>query len=137
MPMKIRTLDHVSLLVRDAERSRQFYSQILGMEEIPRPASFNFPGAWLRQGSALIHLIEEDEAGRVDQLYPGTYNQEELLRGHANHTAFEVDDLDEVQRHFASHHIEIVGGPKPRGDGVAQLYIRDPDGHLLEFFAWQ
>ena len=27
--------------------------------------------------------------------------------------------------------------PRPRGDGVMQLYIRDPDGYVIEFFAWQ
>jgi hypothetical protein len=30
---------------------------VLGMEEIPRPSNFDFPGAWLHKGGALIHLL--------------------------------------------------------------------------------
>ena len=26
----------------------------------------------------------------------------------------------------------IVGGPRPRGDGVLQAYVVDPDGNLIE-----
>lgn len=41
--MKIEAIHHVSLGVTDLERSRQFYREILGLEEIARPP-FNFPG---------------------------------------------------------------------------------------------
>jgi catechol 2,3-dioxygenase-like lactoylglutathione lyase family enzyme len=27
---------------------------------------------------------------------------------------------------------ELVGGPRPRGDGVTQVYLADPDGHVVE-----
>jgi catechol 2,3-dioxygenase-like lactoylglutathione lyase family enzyme len=32
--------------------------------------------------------------------------------------------------------VEIVGGPRPRGDGVQQIFIYDPDGYMIELFAW-
>ncbi len=71
--MEILRLDHAALLVKDVERSRRFYSQVLGMEEVPRPHSFTFPGAWLRKGGAEIHLIGEAEPGRAAQVQPGGY----------------------------------------------------------------
>ncbi len=37
--MEIRRLDHAALLVKDVERSRRFYGQVLGMEEVPRPSN--------------------------------------------------------------------------------------------------
>ncbi len=135
--LEIQRLDHVALLVKDVERSKRFYAQLLGMEEHPRPSNFNFPGAWLRKGSAEIHLILEDEPGRVEQVYPGRYNPDELSIGHATHFAFEVADLEETRQYFQSRGIPIVGGPRPRGDGVMQLYIRDPDSYIIEFFVWQ
>ena len=46
--MEIRRLDHAALLVKDVERSRRFYGQVPGMEEVPRPGNFPFPGAWFR-----------------------------------------------------------------------------------------
>jgi catechol 2,3-dioxygenase-like lactoylglutathione lyase family enzyme len=135
--MEIRRLDHVALLVNDVERSRRFYIQILGMEEVPRPSSFNFPGAWLRKGTAEIHLIGEDEPGRTAQLQPGGYHPDELSIGHVTHFAFEVADLEEARKHLQAHDTMLVGGPRPRGDGVMQMYVRDPDGYIVELYVWQ
>jgi catechol 2,3-dioxygenase-like lactoylglutathione lyase family enzyme len=135
--LEIRRLDHVSLLVKDVEQSKRFYTQLLGMEEHPRPGNFNFPGAWLRKGSAEIHLIGEDEPGRVDMVQSVEYSPAELSTGHVTHFAFEVKDLEETHRYLQARGIPLVGGPRPRGDGVMQMYIRDPDGYIIEFFVWQ
>ena len=35
---------------------------------------------------------------------------------------------------LADHGVELAGGPMPRGDGYVQVFFRDPDGHVLEFF---
>jgi catechol 2,3-dioxygenase-like lactoylglutathione lyase family enzyme len=133
--MEIRKLDHAAMLVKDVERSSRFYGQVLGMEQIPRPSTFNFPGAWFSKGSFQIHLIGEDEAGRVAQVNPG-YRRDEMARGHGAHVAFEVDNLEEAIRHLHAHDVEIVGGPRPRGDGVQQMYVCDPDGYIIELFVW-
>src|SRR5256712_12670390 len=126
--MEIRKLDHASLLVKDVERSRRFYSQVLGMEEVPRPHNFDFPGAWFRKGRAEVHLIGEAEPGRAAQVHPGNYRPDELAVGYGAHIAFEVADLEEARRHLQAHNVAIVGGPRPRGDGVMQMYVLDPDG---------
>jgi catechol 2,3-dioxygenase-like lactoylglutathione lyase family enzyme len=135
--MEIRKLDHAALLVKDVERSRRFYGLVLGMLEVPRPSNFNFPGAWFRRGSAEIHLIGEDEPGRAAQVQPGKYHPAELSVGHVAHFAFEVTDLEQARQHLQAHDIAIVGGPRPRGDGVMQMYVRDPDGYIVELFVWQ
>ncbi|HEX9135124.1 MAG TPA: VOC family protein [Ktedonobacteraceae bacterium] len=135
--MEIRKLDHAALLVKDVERSRRFYGRALGMEEVPRPSNFNFPGAWFRKGSAEIHLIGEAEPGRAAQVQPGGYHPDELSVGHVAHFAFEVTDLEQARQHLQAHDIAIVGGPRPRGDGVMQMYVRDPDGYIVELFVWQ
>ena len=133
--MEIRKLDHAAMLVKDVERSCRFYGQVLGMEQIPRPSTFNFPGAWFSKGSFQIHLIGEAEAGRAAQVNPG-YRRDEMARGYGAHVAFEVDDLEAAMQHLRAHDVEIVGGPRPRGDGVQQLYICDPDGYIIELFVW-
>ncbi len=135
--MEIRKLDHAALLVKDVERSRRFYGQVLGMQEVPRPSNFNFPGAWFRKGSAEIHLIGEAEPGRVAQVQPGGYRPEELSIGYVSHMAFEVADLEEARQHLQAHDVAIVGGPRPRGGGVMQMYVRDPDGYVVELFVWE
>jgi catechol 2,3-dioxygenase-like lactoylglutathione lyase family enzyme len=132
--VQIQRLDHVALVVQDVERSRRFYTAVLGMDEVPRPESFSFPGAWFRSGSAELHLIGEAEEGRAATIQP-TYFERELRRGYVPHVAFELPDLAAAQRHLAALDIPLVGGPQQRGDGVTQLYIRDPDGYVIELFA--
>ena len=134
--MNIRKADHVALVVADVERSRQFYTRILGMQEVPRPESFDFAGAWLQINHFQVHLIGKDTEGRTKEVNPG-YAAGELAIGHATHVAFEVDDLEEAMRHLHAQGVEIVGGPRPRGDGVQQLYVCDPDGYVVELFVWE
>jgi len=134
--MNIRKADHVSLLVADVERSRQFYTQVLGMKESPRPETFDFSGAWLNTSSFQIHLIGESVKGRTKQVNPG-YSADEMALGRGTHIAFEVDDLDATLQQLHTQGIKIVGGPRPRGDGVQQMYICDPDGYVIELFVWQ
>lgn len=130
-------MDHAAMLVKDVERSRHFYGQVLGMEEVPRPSNFDFPGAWFRKGSAELHLIGEAEPGRAAQVQPGGYRSDELARGYGAHIAFEVDDLEDAVKHLHAQNVEIAGGPRPRGDGVMQLYVCDPDNYVIELYAWQ
>jgi catechol 2,3-dioxygenase-like lactoylglutathione lyase family enzyme len=49
MKLTIKALNHVAIYVADVEKSIQFYQNILGLEELARPA-FDFPGAWFRLG---------------------------------------------------------------------------------------
>lgn len=129
--MKIQGISHAALLVSDVEKSRRFYSGVLGMEEMLRPSNFRFPGAWFRYGTAELHLIGEAEPGRVRQVNPG-YRPEELAEGYGAHIAFEVDDMDEAQRLVRERGVEVVGEPRPRGDGTTQMYLIDPDGYMVE-----
>ena len=55
--LEFETLHHVAVSVSDLARARQFYSGVLGLEEIARPA-FPFDGAWYRVGTGHeLHLI--------------------------------------------------------------------------------
>jgi catechol 2,3-dioxygenase-like lactoylglutathione lyase family enzyme len=79
-------------------------------------------------------LLGESELGRAAQA-SGTYYEDDLADGHTTHIAFEVEDLEEAQRHLKEHGVAIVCGPRPRGNDGEQLYIRDPDGYVIELFA--
>ena len=45
----VESIHHVGIAVADLIRSRQFYTTVLCLEEIPRP-DFDFDGAWFRVG---------------------------------------------------------------------------------------
>ncbi len=61
--IQVQGLHHVSLVVTDLAQARQFYSKVLGLIEIERPA-FDFPGAWLAVGEGQLHLIVHPRAQR-------------------------------------------------------------------------
>ena len=122
----VRTIDHVTLVVRDLEASRAFYAGLLGMEEKPRP-DFGFPGAWFQAGATQIHLNEQsDEAGTAGL----TYDAQKITR--ALHIAFLVEDATASAEILRDRGVEIIAGPRKRPDGAVQLYILDPDGHQIE-----
>ncbi len=132
--MKLLTLDHSTLIVRNLERSRRFYDEVLGLKEVPRPSTFTFGGSWLQGAGFQIHLIDAQDTSA-----PSGFGvpREAARTGRGHHLAFEVADLEECLAHLAAHGVEVIGGPLPRGDGVMQAFVEDPDGHLLEFFAWE
>jgi catechol 2,3-dioxygenase-like lactoylglutathione lyase family enzyme len=126
-------IQHVGLVVLDVERSRQFYADALGLEEVPRPSNFAFDGAWFRFGGTEIHLLSDAHAtGGAGQPDPGAG----ATRGMTHHLAFEVDDVSAACERLADNGVPLEGGPMPRGDGYVQVFFRDPDGYVLEFFQW-
>ena len=54
--------------------------------------------------------------------------------GLANHIAVEIDDLSAARARLDEHGVALIGGPMPRGDGYDQIFLRDPDGHVIELF---
>lgn len=124
-------LQHCGLVVRDLDRSRRFYGVALGLEEVPRPSNFTFAGAWFRLGDTELHLLaESDTTGTAGQAPPGG----SIAGGLATHIALEVDDLGAWLERLRANEVAIASGPMPRGDGVNQLFVLDPDGFVLELF---
>lgn len=126
-PVQVRHIDHVTLVVRNVEASRRFYIGLLGMREVPRPA-FSFGGAWFQAGATLIHLIEEH-----DRSGPAGYPVEVLVRSSRNHHfAFEVDDARAAAEKLKSMGIALLDDAKLRPDGAIQVFLTDPDNHVVE-----
>ena len=129
-PVGVKAIDHITIVVKELETSRKFYTEVLGMRQVDRPA-FGFPGAWFQAGATQIHMnIESDEAGQAGiRLHGGT----RMSRGF--HYAFEVESCDAAAERLKQLGVEVLEGPRARPDGARQLYIRDPDGHLVELFS--
>ena len=114
--IKVKDYHHVAIVVRDLEKSIQFYGEVLGLETIERPA-FNFPGHWYLVGQTRqLHLMVYDEEIPVTM----------------RHFAIEVEDFEETQNHLERNGVKIVEGPGKRVDGSDFMFCRDPDGNLIE-----
>jgi catechol 2,3-dioxygenase-like lactoylglutathione lyase family enzyme/uncharacterized protein YunC (DUF1805 family) len=125
--IQVKSIDHATLVVKDLERSRAFYVGVLGMRKVPRPA-FSFAGLWFQAGATQIHLILEFAgSGPAGNLLPAA---QRTSRTH--HLAFLVEDAAAAVEHLRGHGVTIVGGPHPRPDGYTQVFVTDPDGHVIE-----
>ncbi|HXG09839.1 MAG TPA: DUF1805 domain-containing protein [Gemmataceae bacterium] len=125
--IRVKCIDHVTLVVKDLERSRRFYVDVLGMREIHRPA-FSFAGLWFQAGKTQIHLIQEYAgSGPAGNLLP-----EHLRSARTQHVAFEVEDAAATVPRLKELQVPILSGPRPRPDGYIQVFVTDPDGHVIE-----
>lgn len=129
-PVVVKTIDHVTIVVSNLERSREFYVDKLGMQEVERP-SFGFPGLWFQAGSTQIHLILEDEKSGP----AGFVSPKNSLTTRNHHFAFEVDDCQAATEALKQVGLTAAAGPKLRPDGPTQVYFFDPDGHVVELFS--
>jgi lactoylglutathione lyase len=117
--MIILELNHVALFVADVERSARFYRESLGLPVLPRPA-FDFPGAWFRLGAQQeLHLIGGRLKGPVDDHSRG------------GHFALQVADVAATAAELKAKGL-VFRGPGWRPDGALQIFLEDPDGHLVE-----
>jgi catechol 2,3-dioxygenase-like lactoylglutathione lyase family enzyme len=117
-PVRLTQFNHVALHVSDVKASVRFYRRVLGLRTLPRP-DFPFAGAWLRltHGNEL-HLV----CARPTDLPQAAVT---------GHFALAVEDLEAAAAHLRSLEVEF-DGPAPRPDGVPQLFLLDPDGHIVE-----
>ena len=91
--MKTLELNHVAIHVEDVERTCEFYSNVMQLQALPRPA-FDFPGAWYLLGEVQeLHIIG---------------NRDEQVNGHprGNHFALMVDDIDAWETHLDALGVE-------------------------------
>ncbi len=117
--MALRSLDHVTVLCADLERTRDFYVDALGMTAGWRP-NFGVPGAWLYVGERpVVHLV----GGRDGDGPEPT--------GSFDHFALEAEDYDAMAARLENLGLDFERADVP-GAPVRQLFVRDPDGVKVE-----
>lgn len=126
---EIGKLHHCTIVVANLEATHHFYVNVLGMEQVDRPKTFDFPGQWFRKNGYDIHTLHTSCTEQVagDPPIPAGH-----LIPRTRHFCFSVNDMDATIAGLADLNVPIAAGPQPRGDGATQLYIYDPDGHLVE-----
>ncbi|UWQ90701.1 VOC family protein [Aliisedimentitalea scapharcae] len=127
MTLSLTSLDHLVLTVKDIDRTIAFYTETLGMTaEIFHPLDGTTRHA-LRFGSQKINLHphRHEFSPKAATPCPGT----------ADLCFLSTAPLQDWLDHLAKLDISIIEGPVPRtgaAGGLQSIYIRDPDGNLLE-----
>ncbi len=127
--MKILELGHIVLYVENLERSRHFYGEVLGWDEIPGNAPLGVPAAGFTSGRTHHELL-------LIEVGPAAAAIPKGRRLGLYHFGLKVgdsdDELREVIAHLASHGIPIAGASDHTV--THSLYITDPDGNEIELY---
>jgi catechol 2,3-dioxygenase-like lactoylglutathione lyase family enzyme len=123
MPHQLK-LDHVSLLVRSLAASEKFYTEVLGFEPIyngTHQPNIRWYGIG---GLDALHITEGD--------FGKTHLEKQT------HFAINVEDFDGFVASLREKGVTFYDWPgnensdTGRPDGFRQVYVRDPDGYLVE-----
>jgi catechol-2,3-dioxygenase len=126
--IKLQRLGHVLFSVRDLERSKDFYTRILGFKVLEQDPEHG--GVFLSIGG-LGNTLDLFQSANPDAVTPS----EQQLG--VRHTAFAVETEHDLEE--AYHALKAAGVVILRAlDHVSQksIYFNDPDGNLLEI-VWE
>ena len=121
--MGLNALNHFTIRTADLERTKSFYTEILGLPVGYRPP-LGFPGYWLYCGDVpTVHLIGPRESDPGPRASGPT--------GLFDHIAFSCTGLAGMRESLARHGIAYETRIIPR-DRQTQLFLHDPDGIAVE-----
>jgi len=116
-------LNHIAVYVEDLEESRNFYSDIIGLEQIEEPFKDGLH-VWYKIGESQLHLIE------------GEWEEPTINKN--NHLCFSTADIEKIIKKLREQNISFENWPgeknkvTTRVDGVKQIYFQDPNGYWVE-----
>lgn len=121
--MKIDSLDHLVLTVKDVEASCAFYARVLGMAVV----TFGEGRKALAFGAQKINLHPHGREfePKAQQPTPGS----------ADLCFLTAIPLEDVMRHLQSCGVTLLDGPVRRTGAqgaILSVYFRDPDFNLIE-----
>jgi len=131
--IEITDLHHVSLPVTDLERSRAFYRDVVGLEEIERPA-FAFAGAWFGVGDRQLHLIVHHDKPTLRTRGIDSHDVHFALRVKNYRATLAFLESKGYSSHQADETKRLRENPVGKA-GFPQAFILDPDRHVIELNA--
>jgi catechol 2,3-dioxygenase-like lactoylglutathione lyase family enzyme len=121
--MKIDSLDHLVLTVKNVDNSVFFYTKVLGMEAV----TFGNDRKALSFGHQKINLHQQGK-----ELEPKAQSP---IPGSADLCFLTSIPLQDVLIHLNACGVEIIDGPAQRTGAtgpIISVYFRDPDLNLIE-----
>lgn len=116
MKVRIKRLDHVQICIPTGaeQQAREFYSQVIGLEEIEKPDALKPNGGlWFQIADIQLHIGVEDIQGKSKR-----------------HPAFEVEDLEGIKEHLIDNRVRVKDEtPVP---GIKRLSFFDPFDNRIE-----
>ena len=121
--MRINNIDHIVFTVNDIDAACRFYSRVLGMRII----EFGEGRKALSFGEMKINLHEKGK-----ELEPKALNP---VPGSIDICFITDIPMKDMLAHIDSCGIKVIEGPVKRSGSlgpIESIYLRDPDGNLIE-----
>ncbi|MEW5856961.1 MAG: VOC family protein [Cyanobacteriota bacterium] len=121
--MKVNKIDHLVLTVHSIEASCEFYSRVLGMEVV----TFGEDRKALQFGEQKINLHQLGKEFEPKALNP--------TPGAADICFITSIPIEEVKDCICADGIDVLEGPIVKTGAIGaikSIYLRDPDGNLIE-----
>ena len=126
--LKPRKLGHLGIFVRDIERSKKFYTEVLGLEL----SDVN------EQGIVFLRCGADHHDTVLVPLSPDQAEEARQGRREIQQISYEARDVEEIYRAFRflrEKGVTIVSGPRRRGPGHdITLDFLDPDGNVVQLY---
>ena len=129
MAIKLERIGHCALRVRDVERSKKFYTEVLGLQLMEQDPEHGGVFMSLPHDG---HTIDVSPVDHPETALPGAASRE---RTGLVHIAFKVRSYGELKEAYETLKSQGVDVPR-MVDHVSQrsIYFNDPDGHGLEIY---
>ena len=121
MKINFKRLDHIQLCIPIGmeKEARNFYTNVLRLTEIPKPAQLKPNGGlWFQIANIQLHLGTEDITIRSK-----------------SHPAFEIEDLLSVRSYLEENNIPTQN--EIQVNGQIRFSFRDPFGNRIEFLEYE
>ena len=121
--IRVTSLDHLVLTVKNVSATCEFYSRVLGMEVV----TFRGDRKALRFGSQKINLHEQGKEFEPKATCPKP--------GSADLCFLTDTPVSALASHLMTVGVTLIEGPVERTGAtgpILSVYFRDPDGNLVE-----
>jgi glyoxylase I family protein len=126
--MNIRSIHHIAILTDDYEKSKRFYTEVLGFEVIRE--TYRAERKSYKLDLAIAGLYQIELFSFPDFRERGSYPEAKGLR----HLAFAVDDVDAAAAELKAKGVPVEA---VRIDELTQkrfVFFTDPNGQPLEMY---
>ena len=115
-------IDHIQLAAPSSseEAARQFYGDLLGLEEIPKPENLRVRGGcWFQFGSHEVHIGIQNDFIPSKKAHPGfTVNALEELKVRLENAGYSISEESPIE-------------------GRSRFFTHDPFGNRIEFLEFE
>lgn len=119
MSIGITGVSHVNVTVpRELEEvTKQFYGELLGLQQIPKPPGpRQFVGAWYQLGATQLHLsLENNPQNSASK----------------RHVCYYVENLEVAAEGLRGAGHEIIRDSEDTAESL-RFFVRDPGGNMIE-----